>query len=858
MTALLWPCFFLSGAAALALEMLWMRSAGLVCGQTAATTATVLACYFGGLGWGGALGRRARGWGSARIYGLLEVGVATGALWSVLAFRVAGQDRVIGWLAGGGPASRAAFVALATLPATVCLGATLPVLGAALVDPRRLGVHGGALYALNTAGGALGTALAGFGLPGWIGVTASYAVAAAASVLAGLTALLVARRLPCAHLSEPKPRPISTAASMELPARSLLTAAAFGVGALGLGLEVTWARLFAQVLHNSVYSFTAVTLVFILGSAAGSFTAAALLRRIRPLTVAAGAAVVASITTAAGVWVLVRLTDGLSYFGMRSGLAEYVSRIVGLAAITAGPAAFASGVAFPAIWSAWGAGFGAARPLGTASAANAVGGIAGALGAGFLAIPHIGLRGTALVASLGYAVLGECLAAFGSWLRPVGYAAILAAALLDPTRAPIVHLRAGSETLRELIEGPSGIVTVVDDDGDRQLRLDNYYLLGGSFAAVPERRLGLLPLVLHPAPGNVAFVGLATGITASAAVALGIGRTTVFELVPEVAVAARREFGPWNAELLTRPGVTLVAGDGRAGIAASADRFDVIVSDLFVPWHAGATSLYSREMYQTAARKLASAGIFCQWLPLYQLTRGEFSLVARTFLSVFPHTSLWRSDFYPDRPVVALVGQSGERRVDLDAAAARIAALPDWARDPLLAEPAGLAMLYASDLASAGDLVPPGLLNTDEHPRIEFEAPRLTRVGRDGDKDWFTGAELADFVDDLARHTESEPDPVLELTPAVAAARRAGRALSRYAIAARAGDAAAAAKLEAEVRLLVPEVVMAAEESTAAPTLAQASRALAGLQVEQAAARQRLDEMERALQALSTKPGPAR
>jgi len=42
-SALLWLAFALSGAGALGLELLWLRSVGLVLGSTASTTATVLA-----------------------------------------------------------------------------------------------------------------------------------------------------------------------------------------------------------------------------------------------------------------------------------------------------------------------------------------------------------------------------------------------------------------------------------------------------------------------------------------------------------------------------------------------------------------------------------------------------------------------------------------------------------------------------------------------------------------------------------------------------------------------------------------------------------------------------------------------
>src|SRR4029453_9758687 len=82
MNGILWLCFSVPGAAALALEVLWMRSAGLVLGATAATAATVLACYFGGLGLGNAMARGLRQ-RPVRLYGLLELGAGLGALWSL-------------------------------------------------------------------------------------------------------------------------------------------------------------------------------------------------------------------------------------------------------------------------------------------------------------------------------------------------------------------------------------------------------------------------------------------------------------------------------------------------------------------------------------------------------------------------------------------------------------------------------------------------------------------------------------------------------------------------------------------------------------------------------------------------------
>ena len=841
MSGLLWLCFAVSGAAALGLELLWTRSAGLVLGATAPTAATVLACYFAGLGIGAALGRRPPARPIAR-YGLLELGAAAGALWSIAIFRVLAGEGAQPALGAGGLAGRAAAVAVALLPATVCLGATLPVLGQALAAAR-VGTRGGLLYATNTLGGALGIAAMGFGLPSAIGVTASYVAVAGASALAGLIALASGDATPAAPGSA-APAPPGVA-----PARLRLVAGASG--ALGLGLEVLWTRLFAQVLHNSVYSFAAVSLVFLLALAAGAAAGALLLRRVAPPRVAAGALLAAALATVGGLWLFVRSTDGLAYVGMQAGLGEYLLRIVGLAAASAGPGAFCSGAVLPALWAAYGGHGGAARPLGDLTAANTFGAAAGALAAGFVLLPAIGLRAAFLLAAVTYLVLADVVAPARTRLRAAGYVALLAVVLLDPVRAPLTHLAAG-ETLRALAEGPAGIVSVVDTADDLQLRLDNYYVLGGSAAATNERRQGLVPLLLHPSPHRVAFVGMATGITASAAVALGVERTTVVELVPEVAAAADAHFGAWNAALLRRPDVQLVVGDGRRFLVTTADRWDVVVSDLFIPWHAGAGSLYAREMFETVAGRLSPGGLFCQWLPLYQMTREEFDAIARTFLAVFPEVSLWRNDFYPDRPVVGLVGRLTPCSIDLDGIGERLAAVPAWSRDPLLATPQGVAMLYLGDLTAARDLIASGPLNTDDRPLIEFIAPRLTRMSATGDKDWFAGEALATFTDALAERSTTD---LLPRTDAVAAARRAGAALYRYALAARQGDESGAARHEAEVRQLVPDVVALGERDASVATLADARRTLGKLQTEQERVARELEAMERRLGQLAGNGG---
>jgi spermidine synthase len=839
---LLWLCFTLSGAAALALELLWVRSASLVAGGTATTAATVLASYLAGLGLGAAFARRDTRL-PVRRYGALELVAASLALVSYGIFAASASELGQRVLEAGGWLGRTLVVSLAVLPATVALGATLPTLAPALAIPSNVGSRGGLLYSLNTLGGVGGIAAMGFGLPSAIGVRASYLAAAATSAIAGSLAFWVGD-------DELPPRAVTKTP----PAAARYRAAAFVTGFLAISLEVLWIRLFAQVLHNSVYSFAAVSIVVLLAIALGAAFGAVLLRRFPPARIAAGALLSAGLAAVCGVWSFVYWTDGLAYFGMRTGLCEYILRIVMLAAVTAGPAALASSAVLPALWAACGNPESVSRPIGEITGANLFGGVLGALVTAFLAIPLLGVRALFLLAAVAYVALADAVIGSGIAPRALCYLSLFAIVALDPLRSPLTHLAPG-ETLRATLEGASGIVTVVDAGDDLQLRLDNYYVLGGSAAERSERRQGLIPLLLHPAPHRVAFIGVATGISASAAPALGVTDATLLEVVREVATLAAAHYGPWNAHVLDDGRARLVIDDGRRYLAATGQRFDVVVSDLFIPWHTGAGSLYTREMYAAVSRRLEPGGLFCQWLPLYQLTREEFDVIARTFLATFPHVSVWRNDFYPDRPVIGLVGSSDAVAIDLEPFGRRIEAIPGWAKDSLLSSPRSLAMLYLGNLSLAPEVLGRGALNTDDRPRIEFLAPRLTRMSAAGDKDWFTGEALDAFAEELAARS-SAADRTLPPSESVSDARRAGTALYRFALAARRGDRAAAERFEGDVTRLVPEVVAAGEAAAPVAALADVRRTLGDLRSEQVRLRRQLEEMEERLKERSREARP--
>src|SRR5690606_30731787 len=102
------------------------------------------------------------------------------------------------------------------------------------------------------------------------------------------------------------------------------------------------------------------------------------------------------------------------------------------------------------------------------------------------------------------------------------------------------------------------------------------------------------------------------------------------ELVPAV-LEQLHHFADINGAVAEDDRVRLHAADARRFVAASAERYDVIVADLFHPGRDGAGNLYAREHFENVREHLASGGVFAQWLPLYQLDAPTLRVVMRTF-----------------------------------------------------------------------------------------------------------------------------------------------------------------------------------------------------------------------------------
>jgi len=778
--------FFVSGACGLLYEVVWVRAAGTVIGNTTAAVATVIAVYMAGLGLGAWLGGRAadRRTGSRllALYGLLEAGVAVTAL-AVPPLLSAAEPifRLVWSLTGDLPgihaSLRAVLVALLLLPPTTLMGATLPILsrylsGSIEAAPR----EAGRAYAINTLGGVVGTLAAGFWLVPGVGLRATTLLAALLNFAIAGASWALARGKGGETLTQPDAGPP--------PRRSVLAVAALA-GFCSLVYEVAWTRSLVLSLGSTVYAFTLILAAFILGLALGSAAASFLLPRIRHTEKALG--IVQLAVGALAVALLpflgnlpVRIAPLVESLKGRHG--ALLAAEFGLAGLFVLLPSFFMGAAFPLICRMAG-GAGPGRAVGAVYAWNTAGCIAGSIAAGFAIVPLAGLSAAiriAATANFGLAawLLGKRAAALplavavAAWILPAWNPKVLASgsflyASLEgrAARAANVDLRTHLEQESELVAqywDSYGLVTVHRKPGEGTLAMRVNGKTDASTGPLDRANMlyiGHLPLLCHPEPKRALLVGLGAGLSLAAMERHPLERIECVEISRAV-VRGASHFREAVGDVLADPRARLFVGDGRNVLSYGRDTYDVIVSQPSNLWISGMANLFTREFFERASRRLAPGGLFAQWLHAYRLSVDDFREVVRTFFAVFPHGSLW--EVFPGSDYL-IVGSPAPVALDPKALAPRLTATgaleeylgPDGA--------VGLMGHWIADADAARAAAGPGVLVTDDRCRIEYTAPRS--LGRD------TTREVLDWLEGLRRIPA-------ETTPAVARKRAARSALA--------------------------------------------------------------------------------
>jgi spermidine synthase len=718
--ALIIACFFGSGLTGLIYEILWTRRLGLTFGSTTFSVTTVLAAFMAGLGIGSYLiGRRAdrSKLGGLRIYAYLELAIGIYALASLPLLSLvesiyAGLQSSMELGQGGATLLKLVLsFPVLTFPAAL-MGGTLPVL-VRHVTRKRAELHSvvGRLYGVNTAGAAIGTALAGMLMIEHLGLWRSMIVAATVNLIIAAVVLWRVGARPkqeaepeasAERRQEQEREPEPDAEPRPEPARGLTIRdhlrsgpvlfcgiAVIMTGFLSMLYEVIWTRLLSLVMGSSTYAFTIVLSIFLVGIALGALIYSRASRE-RPPT-AFGLTLV---LLALAMWVTISIAviPKLPYLMIRLAQIPVVSfermltfEVLFALFILLVPTLLL-GVALPMSIGIISRAMGqVGRDVGGVYLVNTLGAIGGSVLTGFVFIPVWGTQNTllgGLLANLILVALGT-LAFGGSTLRKalgVALVALVGAlSLSQPPWPPIVfdsglgfrldlaQAQDEAELMRLLYRAPNKLLHREEGRNAtisvRRFGMGVTLMVNGKPDAstsgdmATQAVLGIVATMAHPKPVDVGIVGWGSGVTAYTATFFPtVKQVDVIEIEPAV-LRASPYFHLVNGKAELNPRVKVIYDDARSQFLTSNRDYDVVISEPSNPWMVGVSGLFSRDYYELSKRRLKPGGVFGQWLQLYRIDARSVALILRTLMGSFKHVQLWVSDPFnvillaSDRPI---------------------------------------------------------------------------------------------------------------------------------------------------------------------------------------------------------------
>ncbi|HYA18864.1 MAG TPA: fused MFS/spermidine synthase [Bryobacteraceae bacterium] len=683
-----------SGCSALIYEVTWYQFLQLAIGSTAVSLGILLATFMGGLCIGSIWYPRLRltGQHPLRNYAAIEAGigilgvVVTAAMPFISYVYVAGA-------ANGMPGMllRGVVAAIAMLPSTILMGASLPAITRWLKATPKGVSRWALLYGANTAGAVFGCLLAGFWLLRVFDMSVAAWAAAAINFAVSGASYLLAKSVPASAEEEPAPKPVETSGLWSVYLATALS------GACAMGAEVIWTRLLGMLLLATVYVFSIILAVFLTGLAIGGAAAAWIIRVIRP-RVALGWA---QFVLVAGIlWTAWMITSVLPYWAdaVTTTNDPWVMFLLDLKRCV-----FA--VLPPSLF--WGASFplacaaavksedeDPAHVSGGVYAANTLGAIAGALIVSLILIPAIGTQQSTRVMVVLSAVAGV-VALWPVAGKAMSRAALAAVVLLSAGLAWAVPATPGELIAygRRMLDnaGQSQILKVVEGRNSSVAisRWDNgtvYVNVNGHVEATTEtfdmklqRMVGHLPALLNPDPKSVLGIGFGAGVSAGTFTRYpGIQKITVCEIEPVIPPTSTEFFAPQDYAVYRNPKTHVVFDDARHYLLTTNEKFDVIASDPLDVFVKGTAALYSKEYFESVKRHLNPGGYFSLYVPLYETDEPTIKSELETFFEAFPNATVWANLRDGQGYDMVFLAQADPLKINLEEVAARYDR-PDYA-----------------------------------------------------------------------------------------------------------------------------------------------------------------------------------
>jgi spermidine synthase len=745
---LLLVLFVGSGCAALIYEIVWFELLELVIGSSAVSLSILLGTFMGGMCLGSlALPRLiSPRQHPLRVYAGLELGIGVIGILVLVSMPLVGGTYTT-WAGAGltGILVRGIAAGVCLLPPTLLMGATLPAISRWVrTDPRGVSWLG-FFYGGNIAGAVLGSLLAGFYLLRVYDVSIATYVAVALNLMVAALGFAVAR----STTHEPAPAVPETNARAPEAWSVYVTIALSGMTALAA--EVVWTRLLSLLFGATVYTFSLILAVFLVGLGIGSSLGAAIARAVPRPRLPLGISQL--LLCGAIAWTSYMLTQSLPYWPVNPSITTdawfnfQLDLVRCLWAVL--PGAILWGASFPlALASVAVPGQDPGRLVGGVYAANTIGAIVGSLGASLLIMwrgSQYSQQALIVICAMSALLALEPASADTSRLQSrlrfvvlivaVGCAALLARSIHEVPPVLVGYgryaaTRVGQADFIYVGEGLNASVAVS--------RLSNgvlNYHNAGKVQASSEpqdmrlqRMLGHLTTLVPRTPRSVLVIGCGAGVTAGAvSIDPHVERETIAEIEPLVPRVVSTYFSEHNFDVVRNPKVRVENDDARHYLLTTRERFDALTSDPLDPWVKGAAMLYTREFFDLVKQHLNPGGVVTLFVQLYESNEAAVKSEIATFVEAFPHGIVFGNTNNGAGYDLVLLGQVEPTRIDVEQVQARLnspgyAPVAQSLRDIGFFSAVDLFSTYAGQGPDLADWLKDAAINRDRNLRLQYLA----------------------------------------------------------------------------------------------------------------------------------------
>ncbi len=759
--------FFFSGFSALIYEIIWARMLTFVFGTSIEAISAVITAFMFGLALGSYFAGRHADFIRRHLtaYAITEFFIGLSGL--ALYFLITNIPVFIKFFHPHEAGSEGLLFTLTiyllnfiiiAIPTTL-MGATLPLICKHYIRSNKsIGLGIGMLYGINTFGAVMGTLFCGFILIPYLGIWKTNLFAVLINFLLGISAYSLARLdrrrkvISIKEVTQKTMRHITPALSAD---RALVLAAFLLSGFAAMAYEVTWTKLLIMIIGNSVYAFSSILVVFLLGLALGSLLIARYVDRIKDLFLCfALLEIFISLYIAVSLPFADRLPLLFQYLYNRWFTDFFSIELITffIVAVMIFVPTLLMGAIFPVVNRIISSRFlSLGSDIGTSYSVNTIGGIFGAILAGFYFIPALGVEKTMIMIISFNLFAGAALFIKAESLQPAyKMGSILAMGVLFTLYTNLLpewnknFLNSGvyvyaslykqnikESELENVLDGAFKLVyykegkfgTVAVRDGKYRALQVNGKTEGGTGPADMRTQImvAALPLMHGNHAKNVAMIGLGTGVSLGVAERFPIKKIDCIEISPDV-IEASHFFDKVNHRALNSPKLNMILADGRNFFTYTEKKYDVIISEPSNPWITGVSNLFTLDFFKIARERLNKNGIMAQWVQLYSLDTRELKVLMHTFQKAFPHVSVWM--FSPSDMI--MLGSVDNNLSDFSGMEQAFA-IPDIYRDFWsigIREPRDILKGYLFGTQKTHMFSDGAALNTDDLPLIEFQAPK--------------------------------------------------------------------------------------------------------------------------------------